>query len=108
LAHKAEQLPYYRVPGIVLAHGPAGWRARVQGTGIDVFEVIRTYRNVGWDANRLAAAYHWLTAAQLEAALAYYKAYPEEIDARLKREDALDAESVRTRIAARQRSSARR
>ena len=32
-----------RVPGIVFADGPTGRRARITGTGIDVFELISGY-----------------------------------------------------------------
>lgn len=75
-----------RIPGIVFADGPWGRRARVAGTGIDVFEVIRTFREVGEDWERLKAAYHWLSELQVRAALAYAKAYPEEIERRLSTE----------------------
>lgn len=75
-----------RIPGIVFADGPWGRRARVAGTGIDVFEVIRTFREVGEDWERLKAAYHWLSELQVRAALAYAKAYPEEIERRLSME----------------------
>lgn len=69
-----------RVPGIVFADGPAGRRARVGGTGIEVFEVIATYRDVGGDWQLLKQSYDWLTEDQLRAALAYYAAFPAEID----------------------------
>jgi hypothetical protein len=41
-----------RVPGIVFADGPTGRRARVAGTGLDGFEVIRTYRQVNQDSQQ--------------------------------------------------------
>ena len=82
-----EAVKMRRIPGITFADGPAGRRARVAGTGIDVFEIVRTCADLGKDRERLAEAYHWLTDQQLRAALAYAEAYPDEIEARLDRED---------------------
>jgi uncharacterized protein (DUF433 family) len=83
-----------RVPGIIYADGPTGRRARIAGTGLDVFEVIGPYRYMtgGWP--ELRAAYHWLTEAQLRAALTFYETFPDEIDARLAREDAWTEERL--------------
>jgi len=85
-----------RIPGITFADGPAGRRARIAGTGIDVFEVARAYDALGRDRAQLAGAYHWLTDQQLRAALAYAEAYPEEIESRLQREDEQTPEAVWT------------
>jgi uncharacterized protein (DUF433 family) len=84
-----------RVPGIVFADGPCGRRARIAGTGLDVFEIIEGYQSVGKDLKRLRIAYHWLTPDQLQAALDYYAAFPEEIDARLAEERAVTPETLR-------------
>jgi hypothetical protein len=46
-----------------------------------------TFRSVGGDREWLKASYGWLSAQQLSPALAYYEAYPEEIDARLEQEE---------------------
>src|SRR5919198_5830930 len=54
-----------RIPGIVFADGPTGRRARVAGTGIDVFEIVRDYRTMGADWAQLRRAYHWLDERQL-------------------------------------------
>lgn len=59
------------VPGII--YSPIEQRARLAGTGIDVFEVVKTFRSVGESRERLQAAYDWLTADQLRAALAFYE-----------------------------------
>lgn len=75
-----------RVPGIAFADGPAGRRAVVGGTGLDVWEVIATWRAGGDSYDSLRQNYPWLTDAQLRAVLAYYEVYPREIDARLERE----------------------
>ncbi|NOZ69154.1 MAG: DUF433 domain-containing protein [Deferribacteres bacterium] len=70
-----------RSPGIVFTEGTNGKRARVAGTGIEVWEIIATYRSVDGSFSRLSRAYNWLTVQQLKAALGYYKLYKEEIDA---------------------------
>ena len=75
-----EAVKTHRCPGVVFTEGVRGRRARVAGTGIEVWEIIAAYKSVGKNLNRLKRAYHWLTAQQLQAALGYYKAYPEEID----------------------------
>lgn len=75
-----------RVPGIYFADEPAGRVAKVAGTGIDVWQIIGAYQDEGGDAALLAEAFHWLTPAQLRAALDYYAAFPEEIDLRLAEE----------------------
>jgi len=79
-----------RVPGIVFADGPIGRRARIAGTGIEVFEIIDTYRAVGEDRVRLAEHFDWLRPEQLAAALAYAQAFPEEIELQLRQEEALE------------------
>lgn len=83
-----------RIPGIVFADGPSGRRARVAGTGIDVFEVIQSYRGMNRTWEHLREAYHWLTEIQLRAALAYAEAYPQEVDARLEREASLTEDEI--------------
>lgn len=69
-----------RVPGIIFADGESGRRARVAGTGLDVFEVILSYLAVGRDWNRLKLCFPLLTDEQLRAAVTYYETYPDEID----------------------------
>ena len=41
-----EAIKMRRCPGILFAEGTTGRRARVAGTGIEVWEVIATYRSV--------------------------------------------------------------
>ncbi len=78
-----EAVKVRRCPGIVFADGPTGRRARIAGTGLDVWEVIATYQSVDREVGRLREAYHWLSDPQLRAALGYYAAYPDEIDRRI-------------------------
>ena len=76
-----------RVPGVVFMDGPAGRRASIAGTGLDVWEVISTFKSVGADRERLEVSYEWLSDRQLSAALAYYDLYPQEIDERIEEEE---------------------
>lgn len=89
-----EAVKMRRVPGIVFADGPAGRRAGIAGTAIEVYDVVRTFRQVHGDAERLRKAYHWLTEHQLRAALAYADAYPDEIDAQLAEEESWTRERI--------------
>ena len=83
-----------RVPGIVFVDGPTGRRAHVEESGLDVFEVIKLYRECGEDRRRLAMTLHWLSGEQLDAALLYAQGFPDEIEARLAREEALEHEGL--------------
>jgi uncharacterized protein (DUF433 family) len=79
----AEAVKMRRVPGIVFADGVQGRVPVVAGTGLQVFEIVGPYREVGEDWERLKQCFHWLDDQQLRAALAYAEAYPEEIEERL-------------------------
>lgn len=79
-----------RCPGIVFADGPAGRRARIEGTGIEVWEVISSFLTLGKDEGRLGEAYHWLSERQILAALGYGRTYPREIEDLIKRNNAHD------------------
>ena len=83
-----------RVPGVVFMDGPVGRRATIAGTGLDVWEVISTFKSVGADRERLEASYEWLSDRQLSAALAYYDLYPREIDARIEEEESWTPERL--------------
>lgn len=85
-------------PGIIFADGPAGRRARVSGTGIDVWEIVATFREASENYTELQNMYHWLSEPQLRSALSYYALYPEEIDARVMRNKDLTLEKVSKRF----------
>lgn len=89
-----EAVRMQRCPGIVFTEGTTGRRARIAGTGIEVWEVIATYKGVDEDFNRLQKAYHWLTGQQLRSAIGYYKTYPEEIDLLIKQNEVLTEEYI--------------
>jgi uncharacterized protein (DUF433 family) len=75
------------VPGIVFADEVLGRVPRIAGTGLQVFEIIKVYQAENKDFDLLSETFHWLSPQQLNAALAYYAAFPEEVDARIALED---------------------
>jgi uncharacterized protein (DUF433 family) len=89
-----ESVRMQRCSGILFTEGATGRRARIAGTGIEVWEVIATYRSVDEDANRLRQAYHWLSEQQIGAAMCYYKAYPEDIERVIKQNEGLTKEYI--------------
>jgi uncharacterized protein (DUF433 family) len=93
-----EAIRMRRAPGIVFVEGPAGRRAVVAGSGLDVWEVVATWRDGNRDESLLRQSYPWLTEPQLRAALSYYELYPQEIDARLEREEKWTPERVRREL----------
>jgi uncharacterized protein (DUF433 family) len=94
----AEAVRMRRVPGVVFTDGPAGRRATIAGTGLDVWEVIATWKDVGEQWGALRESYGWLTDFQLRSAVAYYKIYPEEIDARLAVEERWTPERMESEL----------
>src|SRR4030043_117893 len=89
-----EAIKMRRCPGILFAEGTTGRRARVAATGIEVWEVIATYRSVNKDLKRLRKAYHWFSNEQFKAALGYYAAYSQEIDELIKQNEKWDNDKV--------------
>ncbi|HEX4497408.1 MAG TPA: DUF433 domain-containing protein, partial [Thermoanaerobaculia bacterium] len=84
-----------RAPGVSFVDGATGRRAVVAGTGLDVWEVVATWKEGGESYETLRQNYPWLSDAQLRAALGYYETYPSEVDARLEREARWTPERVR-------------
>ncbi|MFL6260079.1 MAG: DUF433 domain-containing protein [Thermoanaerobaculia bacterium] len=87
-----------RAPGVTFVDGSTGRRAVVAGTGLDVWEVIATWKEGGKRYQALRQNYPWLSEAQLRAALGYYEIYPSEINARLEREARWTPERVRREL----------
>ncbi|HSH46955.1 MAG TPA: DUF433 domain-containing protein [Longimicrobiales bacterium] len=83
-----------RAPGVVFVDGATGRRPVVAGSGLEVWEVVATWKEVGRNYDRLRAAYDWLTEPQLRAAISYYELYGDEVDARLERERQMTRERV--------------
>jgi len=75
-----------RVPGVVFVQRRDGRRPAIAFSGLEVWEIIATWKEAEESWEELTAAYPELTAAQLRAAVAYYQAYPGEIDERLEHE----------------------
>jgi uncharacterized protein (DUF433 family) len=87
-----------RCPGIVFAQGPTGPRARIAGTGIDVWEVVATHKSLKRNFGRLQKAYPQLSERQLLAALTYYRRYQAEIEGRLRANHSWTPARVRARL----------
>ena len=66
-------------PLIRFADGPSGRRARLVGTGKDVWEIIAAVRDNDGDAAE-TARYLEIPLGLVQAAISYYGAYQEEID----------------------------
>lgn len=72
-----ESLRMRRFPGVAFRDGPAGRRARVLGTALDVWEIVEAHRQMGGE--RLRSESH-LSERQVALALAYHESHPDEID----------------------------
>lgn len=70
----------------------------VAGTGLDVWEVVASWRAAEGDLSAVIADFSWLTPMQVKAALGYYQLYPEEIDLRLRAEEAWTPERIRREL----------
>lgn len=93
-----EALRQRRAPGIAFVDGAAGRRAIVAGSGVDVWEVVLTWKETGFALSETLAAYPTLSESQVRSALGYYRLYPAEIDERLAREAAWTEERVRREL----------
>jgi uncharacterized protein (DUF433 family) len=79
-------------PLIRFADGPAGRRARLLGTGKDVWEVIAVVRDNEGDAAE-SARYLEIPLGLVQAAIAYYGAYTAEIDQQIEANEQETAEA---------------
>lgn len=94
----AESVKMRKCPGIVFVDGPAGRRARIEGTGIDVWELISAYQELNNNLSALKKAFHWLTDRQIMAAIGYAKTYPEEIKKLIKMNKAWNKEKAHAEL----------
>ncbi len=76
-----EALRMRTCPGIYFADEPGGRVAKVAGTGLGIWEIIRDYREQGESEPALRRMFPQLSTAQIRACLLYYSMYPAEIDA---------------------------
>ncbi len=83
-----------RVPGIYFMNEPTGRCAKVEGTGLGVWEIIENF--LGWDQDydELVGYYDWLSREQLEAAINYWHEFPEEIEGRIAMEGQYTPEEI--------------
>jgi uncharacterized protein (DUF433 family) len=93
-----ESVRMRRAPGVVFVDGATGRRPVVAGSGLEVWEVIATWKEAGRNYERLRAAYDWLTEPQLRGALSYYELYEGEVEAHLAREAQLTQERVQREL----------
>lgn len=78
------------VARIVHTPGVVGGSARVDNTRIPVWLLVHWSR-AGWSNARILAEYPGLRREDVEAALAYGNAHPEEIEQDLREQDEADA-----------------
>ena len=93
-----EAVKMRRCPGVVFTDGPAGRRARIAGTGIDVWELVAAFKGMKEDYEQLKAAYHWLSDAQIRSALSYFAIYPEEIEETIDQNESITESKVLERF----------
>jgi uncharacterized protein (DUF433 family) len=79
-------------PLVRFAEGPGGRRARLVGTGSDVWELIATVRDNDGDV-AAAAAYLEMPLGLVQAAITYYGAHPDEVDEWIERNESEAAEA---------------
>ena len=93
-----EALKMRRCPGIIFSQGITGRRARIAGTGVEVWEVVYEYQIVGKNVEALKKALPHLTERQLIAALDYFQVYPEEIKELIQSNEAITPKTVEGRF----------
>jgi len=85
-----------RCPGVYFASEPGGRTAKVAGTGLAVWEVLRDFVE-DQDVERVREAFPQLSRSQLTAALTYARRYPEEIRSEVEANAALTPDELRQR-----------
>jgi uncharacterized protein (DUF433 family) len=88
-----EALRMRQCPGIYFADEPSGRTAKIGGTGLGVWEVMRDYSK-DEDFDRLRKAFPQLSQAQVTAALMYYARYRDEVQARIDANATLTPEAI--------------
>jgi len=80
-------------PGICFADEASGRTAKVGGTGLGVWEVVRDFSR-DHDPDRIRQVFPQLSQAQVTAALMYYTRYRDEAQAKIDANAALMPEAV--------------
>jgi len=91
-----EGLRMRRCPGIYFADEPSGRTAKIGGTGLAVWEVLRDLLRDA-DPKRIREIFPQLAQAQVTAALMYERRYPEEIQREIARNAGLTPEAIEQR-----------
>jgi len=98
-----EAIRMSRAPGVVFVDARDGRRAAIAYSGLEVWEIIRFWKaHRDWEV--LRSEFEELTEPQLRAAVNYYALYPQEIDARLEREEYWTPERVAAELPFSQRN----
>jgi uncharacterized protein (DUF433 family) len=93
-----EAIKMRKCPGIIFVEGATGRRARIEGTGIDVWELISAYHDLRDDLPALKEAFHWLTDRQIMAAIGYARIYPDEIEMLIRKNSEWSKENSRAEL----------
>src|SRR5438132_6882320 len=88
-----EALRMRQCPGIYFADETSGRTAKIGGTGLGVWEVVRDFSR-DQNSRRIRKAFPQLSQAQVTAALMYYARYRDEVQAKIDANAALTPESI--------------
>lgn len=88
-----EALRMRHCPGIYFADEASGRTAKIGGTGLAVWEVLRDVSSEQ-DSGRIRQVFPQLSQAQVTAALMYYARYREEIKSKIDANAALTPEAI--------------
>ena len=91
-----EALRMRQCPGIYFADEASGRTAKIGGTGLAVWEVLRDLSREA-DPTGIRDVFPQLSQAQVTAALMYERRYPEEIRREIARNSALTPEAIEQR-----------
>jgi uncharacterized protein (DUF433 family) len=80
-------------PGIYFGDEPSGRTAKIDGTGLGVWEVVRDFAGDA-PVDRIRGAFPQLSQAQITAALIYYACYCDEVQAEIDANAALTPEAI--------------
>src|SRR5215813_9569977 len=88
-----EALRMRQCPGIYFADEPSGRTAKIGGTGLGVWEVVRDFGK-DQDAQGIRKAFPQLSQAQITAALMYFARFRNEVQAQIDANAALTPEAI--------------
>jgi len=88
-----EALRMRQCPGIYFADEPSGRTAKIGGTGLGVWEVMRDFSR-DQDPDQIRQAFPQLSQAQVTAALMYNARYREDVQSKIDANTALTREAI--------------